>query len=323
MKRLMYYLLMAGILVGFVLAVGCSKDDDKGTTPATPGDPDDPLFLIVSDVLGDGLMSNDGAIIDLAMELSNQIPGKAGFYNPFKPQAPNQFDSISYTYSYSNYWHIFSLLAIQTEWNGVSYDSMIYTGVDSLRFSNPSGPMQYPDSTTTTLAIRAHIDVEITTANTDVKISPAGAHAMISTDASYTITGQPDVALYINGTSANSLIASLVGDTIGCDITLTANQTVTNLYLDSLALGDQGGCPRSGTLRIVSSLDLYCEGETDTLDAQGVWTVLLTFEDGMVNVHVSNATNYWDEDEQCGPTGTTKSGWSSILNRFTEPLRQE
>jgi len=315
MKRLICYFLMAGILVGLVLTVGCSDDDDKGTTPLTPGDPDDPQFLMARGVLGEGLMSNDGAIIDLAMILTGEIPPKAGYDNPFKPQAVTQFDSLSYTYSYNNFWHIFSVLAVQAPWNGEGYDSLIYTGVDSLRFSNLSGPMQYPDSTTTTFNIRAHIDVHITTANTDIKVNPAGADATISTDASYIITGHADTALYINGTSADSLMATLAGDTITCDIELTASQTATNLYLDEIALSEEGGCPRSGTLRIVSSMDLYCESETDTLDAQGVWTVLFTYDEGMVTINFNNGVSYWVVTDQCGPTGMIKSGWSSILRR--------
>ena len=321
MKRLACYLLTVGILVSFVLIAGCSDDDNKGTNSLTQGDPNDPQYQLVSGVVGEGLFSNDGAIIDLSMYLAGLIADKNGKHYPLKPQAPEQFDSLSYTYSYSNFWHIFSLLAIETMWNGVSYDSMIFTGVDSLRFHNPLGPVQYPDSTTNKLDARAHIAVHITTANTDLK-NPDGADALISTDASYTIAGHPDTAFYISGTSADTLAAILIGDTLACEIGLTANQTATSLYLDQIALGAEGGCPRAGTLRIVSSLDMFCETDTDTLlDARGTWTIMFTFDDGMVTININNGVNYWNESWQCGPIITAKSGWPSILRRFTGPLR--
>jgi len=307
MKR---FLLFAGILLlilGFAFIVGCSDDDDdNGVTGPTPGDPNDPEFIMASDIIGEGFLDHDNTILELSFFLVDYIPGKSipGWLT--KPTAVEQYlDSLDYTYSYSNYWHVFTVYARLIDFGDLDNDTLIYTGVDSLRFGNPEGYMQYPDPTTTTLDIRAHFDAEF-----DMN----DAYAVISSDVAFTVTGSPEEEIVINGTSADTLDGYFQNADTTCDMYMTSNQTATNLTIDPDAMYD---CPSSGTLDVNATLDISCMADTASMEFSSAWTITFTFNDGTITIRYVSGGNVWTITEQCDPY-YVKRGIAGVLKRLSE-----
>jgi hypothetical protein len=301
MKKLLLTLLAMTLIAGMVFILGCSDDDeDKGTGPVA-GDTADVEFQVMSELLGDGILDHDGNILFLSIWLMDIIPGKSDGYNPFKPLAPAQdLDSLSWTYNSSNFWHIFSVTAvfIDSHGEGMGVDTLTYIGIDSIRFVGPLGPMLYPDTTVTTIDIRAHFDVEISSENASVTIS---------TDASFDLT-EADMGIYVNGTSSDSGSIYISDEEINCEVDYTTNQTVTDLYLDYYAIMGEG-CPLGGTISVVASVDIGCVSDTMSVDITGTWWLTFTFNDGMITATYTNGQIIWTVTEPCYDGGAKKSIW--------------
>jgi len=307
MKRLFLILAAVVMVAGLMCIVGCSDDDNKPTGP-TPGNPNNSEFLLMKDLMGEGYASLDGNIIDLSLEMMDSIPDKTSSYNPFKPTAgASLFDSLVFSYTYSNFWHVFSLTAVMyTEGDDpLLVDTLTFQGVDSLRFWNASGMMQYPDTTTTTINIRAHVTMDI---------SGQSGQAGIESDASYDLTGGPHVGLNINGAASHFMYLSAVTDTSSLHAEIDAGHTATNIYFDSTALANDD-CPVSGRLAAAASIDLDYISPSDTVMIAGGWSVLFVYNDGEVTITYTHGTNYWVVTEPCG-SGLSKAGWAGLRNRI-------
>jgi len=309
MKRLFLILAAVVMVGGLMCIVGCS-DDDKPTGP-TPGNPNNSEFLLMKDLMGEGYTSLDGNIIDLSLEIMDSIPDKSPSYNPFKPMAgASLFDSVVLSYTYSDFWHVFSLTAVMYNEGDdpLLVDTFTFQGVDSLRFWNGSGLMKYPDTTTTTVNIRAHVTMDITGQN---------GQAGTESDAFYDLTGGPHVGMYINGAASHFMYLSATTDTSSLHAEIDAGHTATNIYFDSTALANDD-CPVSGRLAAVASIDLDYVSPSDTVMIAGGWSVLFVYHDGEVTITYTHGTNYWVVTEPCSDDGS-KSGWSGLRNRIMPP----
>jgi hypothetical protein len=296
MKRVVVILLMLAAVVGIGLVMGCS-DDEKKPTGSTPGDPTDERFLMAKGIIGPGYLDQDNRLIDLSLELGSLImlSDKSGSNHPFRPRGEKSVaDSLSWEYSYSNFWHIFQVtayLVYEFTDSMPKADTLIFAGIDSLRFGNDLGPQRYPDTSTTTLNIRAHVDADVMTEDTDVNGVKHVSYDLLA----------DDWEMYVNGTTADSLQLSTIGEGWNCDITLRARQTVTGLYYDSAALVDDlNDCPQAGTIRVNGFIDMGCAGDSGTFDMTGNWLIVFQFDDGMVTATYDNGTNIWTVTEPCG-----------------------
>lgn len=293
MKKIVLLLAMLVGAIGFILVGGCSDDDDGGVTGPTPGDPNDPQFLMVSEVIGEGYLEHDYMILELSLLLPSLIPGKGAENNLFTPPAiAQELDSLDYTYSYSDFWHIFTVYARIVDGDVELTDTLIYAGIDSLQFSDAEGPVEDPNLATR-VDIHAHFEAEINTTD---------AQGQIRTDAFFNLTALPFQGLVINGTSSDSLSAYFQEADTTCEVTITTSQTATSLLL---AMDPTYDCPASGSINVAAAVDFACVADTDSLDFSGNWTVNFVFNGATITVTYTSGNNVWTATIPCDPVAKT------------------
>ena len=293
MKRILMVLVAMLALLAFAWFAGCSDDDDDGggATGPTPGSPDDPQYQMVSDMIGEGFLDHDERILELGLNMMFLVPDKTDGNGLLKSMQPAQGpDSLSTTYEYSeaDFWHIFNIYARYVEVDFETSDTLIYTGIDSLRFSNPLGYVRDPDSATG-METHAHFDVEL---------YASGANAMIVSDASYTVTGVENVGLVISGIASDSLDGTFMDADTTCSVILTTDQTATDLVYDLFATYD---CPSSGDINIGAHFDVACVMDTSLFSFENNWTVRFIFNGSDITVTYNNGTNIWTDTLDCSP----------------------
>lgn len=305
MKRLIGLVLMTILAMGLVWLPGCDKES---TSPKLKtGDTTDAGFLVMKELLGDGVMGQDRGMINIALELTNQIPGApTPLPAPFKNSVPGDSILVN-SYTYLQFWHIFACSVFASDGS----DYFIFTGIDSLRFANADGFVRYPDSTVNAMNTRYHFLVA----------AELGASTAMMTDhGSWDITGEWDNFMRINGHSADTVDFHLVkNDTAYCNIGMTVGQTINNLYLDSVAMDDKG-CPPSGSIAMIASLTMECVNvpNADSLNVEGRWTAAFNFHDPSMTVSFSDGTTLWTVTDECRDSGgATKMG----LLKMMETLR--
>jgi hypothetical protein len=222
-----------------------------------------------------------------------------------KPNAIEPYlDSLYYTYTYSDFWHIFTVYARLIETEMEVSDTLIYTGTDSIRFRNPLGPVPGPDLATA-MDIHAHFGAEFTMMN---------GFALVTSDASFELTVAQDTTLVVNGTSADTLNGYFQEADTTCEIYMTSNQTATNVVIDTFE------CPTGGTINVDATLDISCMADTIPLELSGAWNVLFVFNDGIsVTVTYTSGNNYWTETIPCYESVKAR-GIPGIMRRLSEQL---
>jgi hypothetical protein len=289
-KRLIWLVLLILIAMGLVWLPGCDKETTS--SQLKKGDTTDAGFQVMKELLGDGVMGQDQGMINIALELTNQIPGAlTPLSAPFKHSAAG--DSIVvYSYIYAQYWHVFACSVFVSSNN----DFFLFTGVDSLRFANANGLVRYPDSTVTAMNIRYHFLVAA---------ELGASSAWMNDHGSWDITGEWGNFMSIDGHSADTVDFHLVkNDTAYCNIEMNVGQTINHLYLDSVALDDKG-CPPSGSISMTSMLTMECVNvpNADSLNVEGHWTASFTFRDPNMTAVFSNGTTLWTVTEECRESG--------------------
>jgi hypothetical protein len=308
MKKLLLMLLALALAIGLIVVIGCSDDDDETPAGPTVGDPNDPEFMIASEMLGEDFIEHDFTILTLSILLTDYIPapGKSGKKTPFRVTGITQVpDSLSYEYSYSDYWHIFAVYARFVEPQGETNDTLIYTGTDSLRFGNASGPMPYPDETTTAFDIRAHLDAAIST---------EGGYIEVASHASFDMAVAIFQPFVINGTSSDTVEAYFETVDTACVVAMTSNQTATNLTISPY--GDE--CPTAGTLNVAATLDIDClVGDPGTpLVFSSAWNVLFTFSGTTITITYTNGNTVWTVTAMCDGSASP----ANIVRNLSEHL---
>ncbi len=298
-------MLLTLIAMGLVWLPGC----DKETTSASlkTGDTTDAGFQVMKELLGDGLMGQNRGMINIALELTDQIPGGLGrLPTPFKHAVTGDSILVN-SYSYSQYWHIFACSVFANDGS----DYFLFTGIDSLRFADADGFVRYPDSTVNAMNVQYHFLVAAELGASTVQMKDHG---------DWNITGEWDNYMRINGQSSDTAAFHFVkNDTAYCNIEMTAGQTVNNLYLDSVVTNDSG-CPPSGSIAMSSMLSMECVNvpNADSLNIQGHWTATFAFHDPNMTATFSDGLTLWTVTEECrNGGGPVKRG----LFRMMETLR--
>lgn len=308
MKKIILTLLAISLIAGLVFIVGCSDDDEEKITGPTPGDPNDPEFQMVSGLIGEGFVEHDQTILELSLMLMQMIPApvKHGGENAFKSAGIAQVvDSLDYSYSYSEFWHIFTVYARLIDAQAEFTDTLIYTGIDSMKFSNAAGPVADPNLATA-MSIRAHFDAEIVAVDGVV---------LVSSDASFDITVVFMEGLLINGTSADAVDAYFQNADTTCEVSMTSTQIATGI---AMPYAPETDCPAAGTINVAATLDISCMADTaQFVDVSGAWTVGFIFDGATMTINYSNGSNYWTVTEECEPLVI---GLGSIIRHMSEQL---
>lgn len=297
MKRFPVFLLAAVLVIGPAIIIGCSDDDEDQITGPTPGDPNDPEFLMVSDILGEGFLDHDYNILGLSLLMMEYVPSKGSGKNPFKyDKAAQYIDSLDYTYSYSDFWHTFTLYVRMVEGDLIASDTIIYTGVDSMRFRNPLGPVADPDSATM-LDVHAHLDAELLMMD---------GYSVLSSHVQYVVTAVSMQGLVIDGTSSDTLDGYFSEADTACTVSMTTSQTAADVLINPYSAYD---CPMSGIISVGAALDIGCVADTASWDFSGSWTARFVFNDGQITATYTSGNNVWTVTIPC------ETQITAVLNR--------
>lgn len=288
MRKILSYGVIFMLGIGLILMSNCSE---KATTPTTEGTPEGDEFEMMSDVSDIGLDA-----LKIALDLSDTVMAMGGVTKPlFKAHRINAevltYNNLSYTYS--NYWHIFGFTAKLVKTEGDQTDSMIVSGVDSLRFRNGGVLVQYPDEINTDeLDVRQHINMNAYGAD--------GGQLLIKDHASVNVTSESfggDV-INLNGAVNDSVEVAMDEGEIQlmlCEISMTSTQTFDDLIID-----DTEECPTSGTVGMSAAVDIFCEGEEGSLTMESLWVATYFFDNGTVTIDVYSNGQHWQSSDPCG-----------------------
>lgn len=315
MKRLMLLLFIGLLALSAAFMTGCEEDsavtDDGDQTILTPED-----SSMVEDMLTGDMFSSLNAL-NLSWELLDSIPGDGApkFAGSSLALEGGDEDIIITDAGYEGYsdgWHIFDFAAIAVEAyvhdNGVQYyDTVFISGWDSIQVISDGGPIQYLSEQTVIEGLNERVHVNFEDNHDD--FSGAINH-IIEVDMTY---GDVDTILTLNGITDDLLHSGENSDWGACDITMTMEQTITNLVFN---VNGDGGCPESGTITSLSTIDAFCTGldahAGDTLDVNSSWTVTATFNEGAGTVTVTFTSGgvSWTVTESCEEGGAQASaGW--------------
>jgi len=291
MKRFVLLTAILAPVIVMAFIIGCGSSDKSTNDSLLPGDTTNPSFQLVSDFLGEGIAENVSQSINLSFELWDSIPDvTASPRDHYRPMITQAGDSVSltYTYAYSNGWHIFDFEAYSADIT----DTVVVSGIDSIRFLSEGTPMQFPDSTVDALIIHPHFSI-----NTYVNGSS------ISSDQALTLSNlsnNPTQPVTVNGASVE--IASLVFDDSNSTCTLDMSSTLGISNVVVLLEGDE--CPSSGSMNLLATLDLACIGVGDnlgdSLNVNGAWNLTAAYTGTATNLRYSDGTTEWNVTDSCG-----------------------
>ncbi|MDH3892499.1 MAG: hypothetical protein OEV49_15650 [candidate division Zixibacteria bacterium] len=317
MKRLMFLLLTGLLAICTAFMLGCEEDaaitDDGGNhTILTPED-----SSMVEDMLTEDMLSTPLDALGVSWELVDHIPGAQGakFSGTSLALGTDEEEMIITDAGYEGYsdgWHIFHFAAVavdQYSYGGVDYyDTVFIGGWDSIQVIADGVPIQYPNDQTVVEGLneRAHVNWE----DNDDEHTGSLNH-IIEADMSYV---EGDTILTLNGSTDDQIYSGENREWGVCDITMTLDQTITNLVFN---VNVEGDCPESGTISSISSIDAFCTGldanAGDTLDVNSSWTVTATINEGegTVTVTFTSGAISWTVTEPCDEGGAqATSGWN-------------
>lgn len=304
MRKLILLSILLVLGTGIALISGCNSSG----TQQVMGDPNDPNFLFVEAIVGDQALGNVERILDISFLFVDSIPGSS-----FSPKngtarqalAGDFFEVDSFNYSYTNGWHEFAFWMKVLDSAGV--DTVVVTGIDSLRALDNGTPLQVPDSTVDELNVRCHYTFDLNSGvfsgSADYGLDMTG----ISTDPLNPVT--------INASGTETLVGTAADSEVTCDFdlsnTLAANDVVAQLDGSS-------DCPTSGSINLTANIDISCTGQIgssiDTVAIQGEWNIGAIFNNGTVTLSYTDGTSIWEATEPCGPTASPFARWTPSMH---------
>jgi hypothetical protein len=257
---------------------------------------------MIDAIFGEGYIGFNNQMLGLSMALVDSIPVPLAVSKPFvvSVEDDNPFDQIVFSYNWDelNYWHRFNVSAYAEEEGEEGTNTYSYAGVDSIRFENASGPMRYPDETTTIMKIRWHFST-LVTADTD--------EIEVTNDASLDLEGEYDGDFTVNGSSNDSLDISMGESQSTCTIAIGSVQTFTDIEMDEAARFG-ADCPADGRMDIDASIAIDCEGqggegEFEELSISGDWDISYEFDSSgdtrQVTITFIDGTTRWINTVDC------------------------
>jgi hypothetical protein len=265
------------LLLAALFVAGCG--DDKESSPLTPGDPEDPGFVIVAeqlqgiDGMTSGMLGTTLNIVDLVM---NQQPAA-------KPGA--------YTLEYheaSGYWYY--------EESYTEGEGSEFTVIDSVQFREGVNVAQYPDPELLT-QVNSYLTLTGTTTGD-------GVNAVLHQNIVITSPTPASDTLIINGNgdidASYSFTEYMDTDSTVCSGDLNLQMNITNISLDmTQQLETELSCPYAGSVVYSGSIYAQCSGGGADGLATGSWSITQVFDEGMMAVTVISGGNSWSMTEQC------------------------
>lgn len=308
MNWILRFGLMTMLAAGLIFVAGCDKETDTTGTGSDllMGDTTDMAFQEINDLFDDVDMHDAFTIsADLSFELIEaQFPNSAVSGNNGRERLSSTLGDSSViviaNYTYTNGWHVFGFTAALYEWN---MDQLQLTatlaGTDSIRVLAGGVAQQVPDTTANAYDIRAHFEWDFVE-GTDTFT----AHHSLSLVADFE-KEVPDMTVNadISQSHSGSLVFNPETDSAAtCALSLSYDETVTNVvYLFGLD-GEPGGCPVSGSVAATATIDLTCTGALsgEELAINGTWyTTATVLDGGDIRVTYSDGTTSWTATETC------------------------
>ncbi|MCP4706140.1 MAG: hypothetical protein GY865_16190 [candidate division Zixibacteria bacterium] len=276
------------IVLGGLLILGC---EEQSTSPVIEGEPDDNGFEAMSELNEIGL-----EVMKIPFDLSDTVMAMGGSSSPlFKAHKVNAevLEYRSLEYAYSNFWHVFSFSAKLVITEDGQTDSLLISGIDSLRYKNAETIVQYPDELLTDeMDIRQHVDINVY--NGDGGVLQIKDHASINVTTE-SFTGE---VITLDGAVHDSV--AIVSQDSGvqlmdCDIDLTSTQTYNDLVLD-----ETQDCPGSGSIGMSAAFSIDCQGDEGSLSLESAWIATYSFSNGTVSVDIYSNGQHWQSTSICG-----------------------
>ncbi|GEM_PF-2501618 len=276
-------------LAAFLIA-GCSS------STKSEGSLSDTEFQIMDQILNESMMSFNIEALKLSLNLIDSVSDITAEKPLFTLHKANDeiLQITELSYSYYNSWHIYSVTAkiISDEYGET--DSLLVTGIDSLRFLIDGEPRHFPDpDSTDEVNIRMHFDMDA--------FSALGGTFSFNHHTSFDITGEDfelDV-FTLNGETSDSVDISFDDyDGVSCDIFLNADQNFTDIFFNT-----DLECPDSGISNITAIVDMACSDSTQSFDVNGTWTGDFTFEGEDISVIIESGNTRWSFTDTCGTGG--------------------
>lgn len=300
MKQLLICSLLVTALLGF--AIGCSNNNDPAGSNLIQGDTASGEFQLIDDLLGEVSMEAMGLAIDLSFEFLDSIPGSQGVRRHDAPRLSSgeAFVILSYQYNYtSDGWHVFTFTGYEAD--SSMGDTIDIAGTDSIQVLKNNMVMQIPDSTADEIRIRNDFDI-------------SSRSGWISATNAYSIDVMGDFAdstamVTFSGNGLETLDMTFADTSATCTFSISNSVSINNI----VAPMDDGDCPTSGTITMVSTVNASCTtlagSQTGTVDVSGTWTVTGTFKDGNVTATYSNGTTVWTVTEPCDSNAPAAIVW--------------
>jgi hypothetical protein len=275
MKRFLILTPMV-LLLAALFAVGCG--DNKESNPLTPGDPDDPGFVIVTDQIQgiDGMTTEMlGTTLNIVDQVMNQQPAaKPGVYTL------EYHETSGYWYYYDSY---------------TDGETSQFTVVDSIQFLEGSNAVQYPDP-----ELLTQVNSYLTLTGTS---TGDGTDGIIHQNIVITTPTPASDTLIINGNGDISASYSYTDyidtDSTVCSGTFDLQMNIDGISLVTSELQTELSCPYAGTVAYSGSIDAMCSGGGNDALATGTWSVTQEFDQGTMSVMVISGNNSWSMTEQC------------------------
>lgn len=276
------------IVLGLFFISGC---EEKSTTPAIEGEPDDSGFETMSD-----LNELSFETLKIPFDLTDTVLAMSGLSaTPFKAHkiTTELLNYHSLVYTYSEFWHIFSFSAVLIITEEGQTDSLQISGIDSLRYKNSGVIVQYPDELLTDeMNIRQHVDINAYSAEGGVIQIKDHANINVTTESFAGNTMTFDGVIH----DSVAIVTEELGEQIlDCEVELTSTQTYNDLVID-----DTQDCPTSGTIGMSAYYSIDCVGNEGSLSLESTWIATFTFGNGMVSIDIYSGGQHWQSSTVCG-----------------------
>ncbi len=286
MKKIFGVTILAILSLAAVFMFSCS--DDSPTK--AEGDLDDPEFEFMDDIFNAALTGAAEFSLELSMELSDSAASigeiRKPRFNTFKA-GKSEIEIVELEYTYNNFWHIYEVDV--RYYDDDMADSIVFSGIDSLRFMSEGDPVQYPDELTDELQSRLHLNFG---AYSDDESYLELAH---HTHFDVFVAVSESVFLQVDGEAADSLeVYYNDGDSIVCDVAVNGSMDYNNI---GYGLGME--CPIAGSAAASVSVDMECESESENFNVNGTWTANWGFDDGDISVRVESGDTRWEYTDEC------------------------
>lgn len=291
MKRVLLLACAMIALIAIGLVVGCSDDDDDGN-PIITGDPNNPAYLFFDDYASEmGTMPAQfalGSVLFIFDYLGDERKASAG-------EPDFQVDA----YNYADGWHVvdFTMRIIDT-FDVAQVETLIIFGTDSLQAWVGGDTVQSPANQPDSVKVRCRFDVAMQ--NSD------GEYGVAQVAQRFTLGKLDDPApgddWRIDGVGYDTVTTYFIDDSTNlCNLSATIATAYNGLAINEFMLSSDG-CPSSGSMVNTLEIELVCsnpDSELAALDVDGVWTVLESFNNGMVTRTVTYGNTVWTQTEAC------------------------